>query len=139
MRHVCLLAALLVPLAARAITLTSDSVVNSTTQQIHIGRDACANNNLINFSWDLGVGHPALGETISIVQARSSSTCNSTTVTAPDKSTAFTTSAQKNTSQVRAVEMILDQTDAGMPGGCSNVTTTSANPWTTHYCVQSQA
>src|SRR5205823_8706232 len=140
MRHVCLLAALLLPLAALAqITLTSDSVVSSTTQQIHVGRSACSNNQLINFSWDLGAGHPALGETVSIVQARSSSTCNSTSVTAPDKSAAFSTSQEKNTSQVKAVDMILDQTDAGMPGGCSNTTTTSASPWTTHYCIQSQA
>ena len=141
MRHVCLLAALFAPFAARAQTfnLSSTEQVSSSTRQIHIGQKACSDNKVLNFTWDLGTGHPGLGEKVFIVRARDSSTCNSTSVSGVDRQDAFATSTQKNPSQIKAADMILDQTDAGMPGGCGNTTTTSSAPWTTHYCVQLQS
>jgi hypothetical protein len=136
MRHVCLLAALLVPLAAQAqITITSNSVVSQAKNEIHIGRTACQNNQPFNFTWDLGSGHPAIGETVAIVRARDSSTCSTTTVNSPDQRATFNTTQEQNNSTANAVDLILD-TDAGLPNGCNNTTVTSSSPWTTHYCVQ---
>src|SRR3954471_12291966 len=143
MRHVCLLAALFAPFAARAqiISLKSDSVVSANVQEVHIGHTACKNNKVIGFTWDLGANHPGAGETIAIIKARDSSTCNAdpTTVKSPDVREVLNGQTQQTgATQAFASELILDQTDAGTANGCDNQTTTSTAPWTTNYCVQIQ-
>jgi uncharacterized protein (TIGR03382 family) len=128
-------AALLVPFAARAqVTLSSDQS-SGTSPQIYVGRAACKTK-VINFSWDVGSGHPLTGEEVDIIHARSGSACSSTSVTAPDTDTAATSQSEKSGEAVNAKDLILDSTDGGMAGGCDNTTTSSASPWTTHYCVQ---
>src|SRR3954469_559548 len=117
MRHVCLIAALFAPFAARAqiITLKSPDVVSAAVQEVHIGHDACKSNKVVSFTWDLGANHPGAGETVAIIRARDSSTCASTTITAPDqRETLSGQTHQTGATQAFASELILDQSDAGM-------------------------
>jgi hypothetical protein len=136
-------AVLTVPLAARAqttgvnFTLTSPQSITLPTQapQIFVGKAACPTE-ILNFHWDMTAqGLPATGQVINIVQARSSSTCGSTTVSAPDILTVAPTQTSTGDDNVSAQNMILDP-DAGLPGGCTNNTTSSAQPWSTFFCVQ---
>ena len=129
------LAALLVPLAASAqVTLTSD-LSTGLTPQIYIGRATCKTQ-VINFSWDVGSGHPVQGEEVDILHARSSGTCSATTVTAPDTDAVAPSQAETGTDQVKASTLILDASDAGFLGGCDNNDRRSSNPYITYYCVQ---
>lgn len=130
-----LLAALLLPVAASAVTLSSN-LSSGTSQQIYIGRAACKTQ-VINFNWDVGSGHPVLGEEVDIIHARSLSTCSQTSVTAPDTDVQAPSQAQTGTQSVLATDLILDQSDGGsFVGGCDNTTVRSSNPYTTYYCVQ---
>ena len=128
------LAALLVPLAASAVTLTSD-LSTGTSPQIYIGRAACKTQ-VINFRWDVGVGHPTVVEEIDIVHARSTSTCGTTSVTAPDSQNIAPSQGQTGNDQVQASKLIIDQTDGGFAGGCDNTDRKASNPYITYYCVQ---
>lgn len=138
MRKAALVAALLLPCAALAqsqIILNSDqSTTLGTIPQIYVGRANCGSM-IINFTWDLGTP-PSIGQQVNVVHARSVSTCAGSTVTSPDTLTVAPSQMQTGTDQVRASDLILDQSDAGLSGGCSNTVRTSANPWTTYYCVQ---
>jgi hypothetical protein len=131
-------AALLVPLAARAqITLSSDQS-SGTSPQIYIGKAACSTK-VINFSWDVGLGHPTIAEEVDIINARSSSTCSSTTsgITSPDRVKPAPSQTEKSGEAVNAKDLILDSADGGaFPGGCDNTDRSSASPYTTYYCIQ---
>ena len=128
-------ALLLLPFAASAqIVLTSDQSTGATPQ-IYIGRNNCKTQ-IINFSWDLGLGNPVAGTEVDVLHVRSSGTCGSTSVTAPDTDNAAPSQLETGTDQVKAIDMILDQSDAGLQDGCDNTTRPSSNPWTTYYCVQ---
>jgi len=132
------LAALLVPLAASAqtVTLTSD-LSSPPSPQVYIGRAACKTQ-VINFHWDVGTGHPNLGEQVEIVHASSSSDCGKTDIPFPDTVVAAPSQTQAGTDHVTASTLILDQSqpDAGFVGGCDNTDRKSSNPYTTYYCIQ---
>jgi len=132
-----LLALLLAPAAALAqsttFTLTA-AEATGTPPQIYVGKSNCATE-LLHFSWDVSVGHPTTAEEVDIVRARSASTCNSTSVTDPDKDEIAPSQSETGTETVAAKDMILDA-DGGLPGGCDNTDRGSANPYTTFYCVQ---
>jgi MYXO-CTERM domain-containing protein len=129
-------AAFLVPLAASAqITLSSDQS-SGTSPQIYIGKAACKTK-VINFTWDVGIGHPTIAEEVDIIHARSNTTCSSTSVTAPDTDVPALSQTQRSGEAVNAKDMILDSADGGsFPGGCDNTDRGSGNPYTTYYCVQ---
>ncbi|HUJ29252.1 MAG TPA: MXAN_2562 family outer membrane beta-barrel protein [Myxococcales bacterium] len=113
---------------------SSDSTSsNGTSPLIFVGAAKCGTEDL-HFNWTLTGLTGA--ETVSIIKARSSGTCNTATssITSPDL-TSTTSDTETGADVVPAREMILDS-DAGMPGGCSNTTISSASPYTTFYCIQ---
>src|ERR1041384_6944168 len=123
-------------LVAQSSTFTLQSAeATGTPPQIYVGKSACATRTL-HFNWDVSTGHPATGEVINIVKARSSSTCNSNSVSAPDVQEAAPSQSETGSQAINAKDMILDQSDAGMAGGCDNTSVSSASPYTTFYCVQ---
>ena len=129
---------LLLPAAALAqtgtIKVTSDlSTVDQP--QIYIGRDACSTR-LINFSWDLGTGRPFATEQVVLLGTQATTTCSATTVTKPDVQFDGAPQTKTGTKQLAASALILDTSDAGLYGGCSNTDRTSATPYTAHFCVQ---
>jgi hypothetical protein len=136
LRLVCA-AALLAPVAARGQTifpLTSDeSNITSGSPEIFIGQNNCASP--LHFHWDLtAIGRPAAGDTVRIVLAANSADCTNATPPTPDKTPTTPQTAKGDDTRI-AAELILD-TDAGVPGGCSNRTIVSDTPYTTYYCVQ---
>jgi hypothetical protein len=141
MRKVIVACALLVcPLAARGqnFVLTSPQAAQvnaSSAPQIFVGAKNCGTE-VLQFHWDLtNIGGLGTGQVINVVKARSSSTCGTTTVTAPDTITTAPSQTVTGQDSVTAAAMILDP-DGGLPGGCNNTTTSSATPWTTFYCIQ---
>jgi hypothetical protein len=134
-----LAAILLAPAAALAQSATftlQSSDATGTPPQIFVGKANCATQ-VLHFNWDVSIGHPAVGEVVNIVKARSSGTCSSTTTpTAPDTIEQAPSQAETGNDAVVAEVMILDKTDAGMAGGCDNTTVSSVTPYTTFYCVQ---
>ena len=129
------LAAILLAQAISVLSLTS-SEATGNPPQIYVGKTACATETL-HFSWTLSSDPTGTGQTVNIVHARSAGTCSSTTaIAAPDTTNAAPSQTITGSDSVAADKMILDQTDAGMAGGCDNTTTTSAAPYVTYYCVQ---
>ena len=132
-----LLAALLFPLAASAQVTLKSNLSSGSSPQIYIGRDACRTQ-VINFTWDVGLGHPTVAEHVDIIHARSSGTCSSNgSVTPPDTDNPAPSQTQTGSEQIKASLLILDQADGGaFVGGCDNTDRKSSNPYTTFYCVQ---
>lgn len=126
---------LLLPVAATAQISLSSDLSPPSAPQIYIGRNNCKTQ-IINFNWDVGAGNPVAGSEVDILHVRSASTCSSTTVSSPDTDTIAPSQAETGADQVKASDLILDQSDAGLANGCDNTDRPSSNPWTTYYCVQ---
>lgn len=136
MRKVLLAAALIVPLAVFAqsavFTLTSPDAISG---QIYVGASNCGSK-VITFNWDLGVGQPAAGSTALGYYASTSGECNNASAPTGTDRQVNVPQVETSTLQDSASNAIVDQSDAGLAGGCSNTTRSSANPYTTYFCLQ---
>ena len=136
MRRYLLAGAVLLPLAVVAqsasFTLSSPDAING---QVYVGASNCGTK-VIHFNWDLGVGRPAANESVLGFYAPNTSDCNSTSApTASDKQVSVG-QGEVGSWTDSASNFILDQTDAGLPGGCSNNARSSSSPYTTFFCLQ---
>src|SRR5713101_9175736 len=138
MRNVLLAAAVLVPLAviAQSVSFTlMSSEATGSPPQIYVGKSNCGSE-ILHFTWDVSAGHPAAGEQVLVVRAVNSADCSNATPPTTDQIEDVTSQGEKGSEAIAATKMILDQSDAGLFGGCDNNNRSSANPYTTFYCVQ---
>ncbi|HEX9577163.1 MAG TPA: MXAN_2562 family outer membrane beta-barrel protein [Myxococcales bacterium] len=137
MRYVSALAVLAAPAAAfAAVTVT----VNGSKTDVLIGAANCKTLAL-NTAWTLAAA-PVGGDKVQVMGVRNSSTCTATTISDPDKVfESITPTLQTGSFVVQAPQMIIANTDAGVPATCDDTVVTartSANPFTAVLCVQYQ-
>jgi hypothetical protein len=137
MRLVSSLAIFAAPAAAlAAITVT----VNGGSSDVLIGAANCKTQAL-NLAWTLSSA-PVGGDKVLVLGVRNSSTCSSTSVSDPDKIfTTVTPTTQTGSFALQAPQMIIANTDAGVPATCDDTivtTRSSANPFVAVLCVQRQ-
>ncbi|MCA1828530.1 MAG: MXAN_2562 family outer membrane beta-barrel protein [Myxococcales bacterium] len=126
----------LLPLAANAQASVTSDQANGTTKEVYIGHSACVNNNGYVFRWDLGAGNPAAGATVEALHVRSTSTCGAGNATSPDFAQQASSQAETGTDVVHAADLVVDSSDAGLPGACANTDRPSSSPWATYYCIE---
>lgn len=135
MRRFLLAGAVIVPLAVFAASATFTlSATEAIDGQVYVGAGNCSTKT-ITFNWDVSIGHPTAGETVVGFYAPSNSDCNNATLSSSDKQVSVSQS-EIGSLTAPATDLILDQSDAGLPGGCSNATRSSAAPYTTVFCLQ---
>src|SRR5947208_2902986 len=111
--------------ALAAITVT----VNGSSSDVLIGAASCKTLAL-NTAWTLATA-PTGSDKLQVLGVRNSSTCTSTTVSAPDKVfNSLTPTLTTGSFVVQASQMIIADTDAGVPSTCDDTVVasrTSAN------------